>query len=526
MKYTLQNKIVVTNTAIIVNDYILGDCPKLENQFKIYDPLRHGYYYLAIYYDEDNERLYLPRGIDLWFVEKLFDDKGIYQAPIPTNHFEDMICMQCTPRDDTQKEALRFMLGLKEYSSNQYKSQLSVNLSTGKGKTFITIAAIAYFNMPGIVITESVNWLTQWKNRTVQYTNIKEKEICMISGSGNVFRLLSYSDKYISRYKLFLVTHDTLQSVGSKNGWEIITQLFNKLKIGVKIYDESHLNFNNICMVDYYTNTEKTYYLTATPAKSNENENRIYQLSFKNVPSIELFDEDVDPHTSYIALRYDSKPSAIQISDCKNAYGLDRNKYTNYVVFQEQFEKLLVILVDLSYKIAPLPNQKILMYIGTNKAINYVKILLENLYPELCGNIGIYTSIVSSEEKQEALSKKFILSTTKSAGAAVDIKGLKMTIVLAEPFKSLVIAKQSLGRTRDDDTYYIEVVDRAFKQCLKFYYHKLPTFQKYAKDCQIIKLSDQELEDRYNSIMQERNIQPAFGYLNNEEYPAAFIYVA
>ena len=78
--------------------------------------------------------------------------------------------------------------------------------------------------------------------------------------------------------------------------------------------------------------------------------------------------------------------------------------------------------------------------------------------------------------------KKLLLSTTKSAGLGEHIDKLKMTIVLAEPFKSEIIARQTLGRTRDNGTWYIEVVDMGFTYVRKFYFDKLPTFNKYALD--------------------------------------------
>ena len=103
---------------------------------------------------------------------------------------------------------------------------------------------------------------------------------------------------------------------------------------------------------------------------------------------------------------------------------------------------------------------KTLFYIGTNDAILKIYQWLSDNYPEYIGDIGIYTSI--AVDKQSEREKKLILSTTKSAGAAEDLPNLKMTIVLAEPFKSEVLARQTLGRTRDDDTLYIELVDLGF----------------------------------------------------------------
>ena len=49
------------------------------------------------------------------------------------------------------------------------------------------------------------------------------------------------------------------------------------------------------------------------------------------------------------------------------------------------------------------------------------------------------------------LYNKIILSTTKSCGAASDIKDLRCVINLAEPFRSEVLARQTLGRCRDEN---------------------------------------------------------------------------
>lgn len=501
-----ESKIVVTNSAIIINNYEMGDCAQIESCFKVFDPTTHSYYYMGIYYDRDAKKLYLPRGIDIWYVENLFgEDANILTNAYDKYHVYEDAMIKYLPRDEIQKEALRFMLGKDNYYKNQYKSQLSVNLGTGKGKTYVSIAMLMYTGIRGIVIASSTDWLRQWKDRTVEYSDINQKDIYIISGSSNISRLFRMTDSQLDRYKLFLVTHDSLRNYGNTYGWNKIGELFKKLKIGIKIFDEAHLDFNNICMIDFFTNTYKTYYLTATPGKSNERENQIYQTSFKNVPSITLFNEDTDPHTSYIAIFFNSRPSVAQISGCKNnKYGMDRNKYTDYVVHQEEFYKLVYVLMDLTWKLAPNNSDKILIYIGTNKAISYFKSwIIENM-PELSDSIGIYTSVVSAEEKREALNKRIILSTTKSAGAALDVPGLKITIDLAEPYKSEIIAKQSLGRTRADQTYYIDIIDIGFEQCRKFYYKKIPIFEKCAKDCSVIKLSKNELDTRYKTILSDR----------------------
>ena len=88
--------------------------------------------------------------------------------------------------------------------------------------------------------------------------------------------------------------------------------------------------------------------------------------------------------------------------------------------------------------------------------------------------------------------------------AAEDLPNLKMTIVLAEPFKSEVLARQTLGRTRNDDTLYIELVDLGFYKIKQYYYSKLPVFNKYATSVNDININQLELEERAYNITRNR----------------------
>ena len=138
----------------------------------------------------------------------------------------------------------------------------------------------------------------------------------------------------------------------------------------------------------------------------------------------------------------------------------------------------------------------------------YVRDWIYDNFPELIGQVGIYTSIISTDIKQDQLNKKIILSTTKSAGAAMDIKALVETVNLAEPFKSKVTAQQTFGRTRGNNTVYKDIVDTGFYYTKKFYEFKRPVFKKYATDCIEINLSSEELNSRYNRILQDRESHP------------------
>lgn len=491
------SKIIVKHSRIEVNNYELGDCPKLEYFFTIYDPVTHSYYMKGLDYDQKRKVLILPRGLDIsWLEFTLNGDAKVDNNYDEFDYVSEPIMIKNMPRDNEQREALRFILGKAEYHSNSAKSQLSINLNTGKGKTYVTVAAISYWLVRSIIIASTKGIINQWKDRIEEYTDIKPREIYIIEGSNSIERLFN---RDVGQYKIFLASHATLKSYGDKNGWDKIGLLFKYLKIGIKVYDEAHQNFDNILKIDYHTNTYKNLYLTATPKRSAQNEDNIYQLAFKNVPKIDLFKEDKDPHTQYIAMHFNSKPSPAIISGCKNKFGFNRLAYIDWVIDNERFLNFSYVLMDKIFKLTQ-DGSKALIYIGTNKAISKFYDFLINAYPQYKYQIGIYTSIIPDDQKEDMLNKRIILSTTKSCGAAMDIHGLKVTVVLAEPFRSEVLARQTLGRTRADNTFYIDCVDDGFFYCKSYFNSKKPIFNKYATKCTNIVMNEFEINERMNTI--------------------------
>ena len=489
------NKIVVKRTSIVINNYEVGDSWKLEKKFSVYDSLRHTRYPKGIHYDVERNIAYIPRGVDIGMLERLFETEAMIDESHDPYDIVDQILIKYLPRDDVQKQAIEFVLGQGKWISNRYRSQLSVNLNTGKGKTYVAIAMVSYLHQRSIMITSNNDWIQQWRRNILEYTNIKDDEIYILNGSTSIIRLIR-GDVDISKIKFLMSTHATIHAFAGKRGWEAISALFDHIRVGLKIYDEAHLNFDNMCMIDFYTNTYRTLYLTATPARSDYGENIVYQLALKSVPKINLFNEDKDPHTKYISINFNSHPTPQQVSACINAYGFDRLKYIKYIIKQPCFYKMLYILLDYSLKM----EGKILIYIGLNEAIDTVYQWMNYNFPMLRGNIGIYNSTIPKESKAAQLENKVILSTMKSCGAAMDISGLKCTIALADPTGSLVLARQALGRTRANNTYFLDVVDNGFASLRRYYTKKRPMFSKYAESVNDINVTDTNLENRFVAI--------------------------
>ena len=489
-------KVERRHTCTIVHNYDIGDCPILEKMFSIWVKARFRREPFGMYYDAQNKDLYLPSGMDQYYIERNFyGDIFIKYEPDKFDKLS-MIQMKIKPRDERQVEALKFCVGADQYAPNRERSQIFLNLHTGVGKTFVAIAVFAFYRVKTMMITYSLDWIQQWKERILQYTDVREDEIYIIAGKASIVKLMNglHDPRKI---KFYLVSHDTISSYAKANGWNRVHDLFKMLRIGIKIYDESHLYFDNTMMIDNFSDVWKTYYLTATPMRSDRDQDRIYQRSYEKVPKLSLFDEDKDPHTEYISIHFNSNPTPFDISACQNMYGFNRNKYTDYLVTRPNYFKILRVIMEI-ISTNTSPEGKVLVYIGTNYAIGITYNWLHYYFPQV--PIGIYTSAVPKEMKRAQLDNKIILSTTKSAGEALDLSGLEMTIVLNEPFKSPKLAIQSLGRTRAKDTKYIEVVDNGFKAINAFFRAKQSVFETYATQRTKIKLSQEELDRQVNEL--------------------------
>ena len=506
-------KVSVTNTAIIIHNYKMGDCKQLEWTFSNWDPIYHRRNLYGIYYDEENKDMYIPIGYSIEKVKynlKISNNDVEYLPVVKYKQFSKRILLTKRPRDERQEEALRFMCGINEYKYTQDHPNLSVNLNTGVGKTYASIATITYFNVNSMIITGSTSLLEQWKNCIFDYTNIDESEVLFISGSDMINMIISGKSQKANNAKIFLCSHGTIHSYGNTFGWKNVSKLFEALHIGIKIIDEAHLNFQNTLLIDYFTNVVRTYYVTATPGRSSSEENKIFQISIGKVESIDLFDDNNDPRTDYIAIKFNSHPSKVVLNALKSKYGINIPKYVNWLTQTREFYKMVDIMIDFAYKNTISKGGKILIYIATNDGVlRLYKYICETM-PQYIGLVGIFTSVVAKDEKRKELNKKIIISTMKSCSAGEDIPGLKMTIVMAEPFKSEILARQSLGRCRDRDTLYVEMVDVGFYHLNKFYNKKLPVFNKYALSTSEENYDSTEIQRLSDDIRMDQSTRRGF----------------
>lgn len=495
-------------SKIVIYDYTFGYCPAIEKLFSVYDPLTHTKYLKGCVYDYETKTLILPRGLN---VERLLNLLGsglepkVITRPDPVMKLEKPIMMKYHPKSEVQREALHFALGIQGYERNKAKTQISINVNTGVGKTYIAIAAAAFLNMKELIITHTRDMMYQWKSEIKSFTDTEDREICVIENGSRDFHAIINGDKDVTEVKYFIVGHASINRFGNNFGWDKISDFFQTIGIGLKVFDEAHKYFDNLLRIDFNTNTWKTIYLTATPERSDREENRIYQASFSAVPAIDLFDENNDPRTHYVALHYSSRPTPYEAVSCDIKHGgfrmFNAAKYADYVVNKPEFFKMLFIVMEIARV-----RGKSIFYIESIHAIDIIYNWMVYTFPELEGQIGILHSKIPDEVRDYQTQMPIILTTIKSCGEGKHIDNLALGVLLAAPYSSKPLLRQVLGRMRNFNTMLIYCIDHGFQKINGYYQSSLGMFAKYALDVSDLNLRGKEkLDGAYMTSLRNRN---------------------
>ena len=468
------SKIVVKHTSMTINDYTLGDNTQLEKYLSLWDENRYCFVPRGYLYNEEEQKLHIPRGIEIGYVEKAVD--GVAEVDYtPDEYSKASIKIKASPKDNGQRRAIAFLTGQDAFKYTAKYSQLLLNLPPGEGKTVISTMAIATLGLKTIIITHIDKIKDQWIKTLLEMTDLTEYDICDINSSRKIDRLLN---KDSDRSKVYIVNHATLLSYAKTNGWKSITKLFKHIKVGIKIYDEAHLNFDNILKIDMSTNTKKTFYLTATFERSDHKENKLFNRCFKNVVKFTI-NETQEPkrkHTIYLSILYNSKPTVMEQAVTQGRRGFDKNAYSDYQLNSDEFYRALAYAV----KFFESKEGKMLVLSTKIELVeNITKFLKENIENK---TINSYHSKVDKDVKDNILIYSDIISSTpKSAGTGLDINKLR-TVIMTEAYSSKVQAEQASGRLReyspDDYTFYVELVDVGFKTVNDMYKKRLPVFKK------------------------------------------------
>lgn len=449
-----------------IHEYELGDIPRLERDMSVWEPNiyqpKTGHYEPKYHYDDKNKVLYIPRGYNLKKIEGLVGKTAVFKNDCNCKE-KISYSILTPPKTDSQKTGVRYLAGLEDYKWTKEHSQLILNLPTGEGKTYCTIAACSLLGLKTIIIVGTDDLRRQWNAKILEYTNLTQSGVYMINGEKSINKLYKSTGRALSNYAFYITTHSSIRTYMKNNGAHCLNELFDKLGIGVKVIDEAHLQYENTFLIDCAVNAYKNFYLTATFSQSDKSTDNMFQKAYYDIYKLTLA-PTVRKHVIWILAEYSSHANAIERAMVRGNRGLQKYKYISYQMSKPYLANVFKHIMQLLIGRLRLEG-KILVLSPKKESCEYFKDLLHEIYPLYKSCVHYTGSKVDTFEPYGA-----IFATVSMLGTGNDISDIR-AIVNMEPVSSKRNIIQVVGRLRmfaeDKDTYYIEPIDRSIPQVVR-----------------------------------------------------------
>lgn len=469
-------QIEIYHSKLLIKGYHLNDIPNLEKALSVWDKVNFCYTTQFFYYDELEETLEIPSGINLdKYASNLKDlgwDGNFIDKKTRLNKInKGFPTIKISPNSPMQNKAIKFLTDNKPYDLT-YQKLLA--LPTGKGKTYCAINASIKMNLVPLVFVDQNNIMVQWKEAVKKFTSIKEEEIYLISGYDTIKKLLKMTKKEIDKFKFFICINRTMKNLLENNEKDFY-DFFNKTKIGLKMFDEAHVEWENIFRMDCNINLP-SWYITATPARSSYIEDKVYQFIYSKINKL-VVKNDIKYINSLI-YKINTKPDLVLIGQMQTRYGFDGNKFSKYINerdYDVYLKLILKILFGTFYNFKkPKEDQvvkktAIVFHLNSTLVLFYndlTKVIKANNLPH---TIGILNGTIKKQEEKDKVLKEtdIILTTGKSFQKAIDVKDLEI-LINTVAFSSNTMTKQMFGRLRfieNKDLYFIDIINIGYPQC-------------------------------------------------------------
>lgn len=440
----------IYNTHIELYPYIKEDYPIIEEMYTATDKFADKEYPCG--YIIENNKLYLPRGTSISHIESITGGKVKFiKESDPVSKMTRKFYPLVDPRNELQERSIEFL--------KQDHKQMALNLSTGFGKSYCVCNVITELNQKALIISPNENIKMQWMNTFMKMFDYRSKNIMNIAGS-NIIDGIMFDEINIKDIDIFAVNHQTLHSYLFSNNSYQFQKFFKKLKIGVKVYDEAHLNFMNILLIDFFSNTNKTIYLSATFDRSDKSESECFKKAFSSVLAYGEKEsaEAVTKHVLYHVVNINSKIDQKNRAKIFSYPGYTSIKAGRYNFFYDDKNTMYNTIKDILNLTKNLEG-KILLFVPLIEAVDDVTEKLIKDYPDK--KIMAMHSKMNKRDKGDFSKHDLIITTIKSAGTGLDIPGLRV-VINTENYASKITAHQSIGRLRpykDKETYYFDIVD-------------------------------------------------------------------
>lgn len=479
----------------------ISDVEALMMVLSTYDNIRYEYSRFVYHLDEETNTLFIPSGISDEFIQNYLPGFNLQTRTYQPNNFRFMSKKYEIPsgfslRDNLQRLSVNFLVGMSTYKNSRIFNKKVLVLPTGSGKTVICSLSGILMMRKTLIVCPNDNIRNEWVKTLRDIYKVDESKIFSFSSS-DIDRLCTE----VLDYDFFLVLHQSLQSIIRKHGIKSLDIFASTQGIGLKIVDEVHLFPLSTFQLDYFTNIDKSIYITATFDRSDKNEKKLFKMSFKDAMILDQRSKDYKEadstviHTKYYHVLYDSHCSEYIVkSYLVKQSGFNVCNFTTYAMYKDPkytLAKILLKVVRDNYK-----KGKMLILASTKEAVKTIKELLDTMFNN---NVSVGVVLSGTKNKEEEFQKQIIVSTSKSSGTGVDIHGL-VTLVNTEAYGNEIFTNQLRGRLRyrgdNKVTYMYDLVDISIKPAEILGKKRLNELQKICLSVDILDYTKIDLDGK------------------------------
>jgi len=196
------------------------------------------------FYKEDSNYLLVPRYFPL-------NKFGNYEIDDRSNPGQDIeINSKIELRNEIQKQTVNYMMK---------NNNGIIQLSPGSGKTIISIHMICERKKKTLVVTHRTSLVEQWRDRFLQFTDLREEDVCIFK--------TSKVDECLSK-PIIISTVQSLLSFFNRKQMEAVRKFWSS-GIGISISDEVHTTTGaqRFSECSLYIPSRVNFGLSATPQR-------------------------------------------------------------------------------------------------------------------------------------------------------------------------------------------------------------------------------------------------------------------
>lgn len=332
----------------------------------------------------------------------------------------------------------------------QYAPSKVVTAQTGFGKGLVSLTAIREIGQRTVLVLKGM-YVEKWITEIEESFGKDKGSLMVIRGMPQLRTAIAMAQSGKFKPRMIIISQKTMfmylkyyEQHGTDDLIPVAPMDFYKtLGVGIRVIDEVHQEFHCNFRQDVYSNVPLTISMSATLDSDQPFLNTMYHVVWPHgtwAPEVEY-----DRFIAAKALWY-------------RFHNLDGIKWTgfggqyNHTEFEksilrkprvlESYADMIVDIMEKSFIEVMEKGQKMIIFVATVQMATYIADLISTLHPELLVN-----RYVAEDEYDDLLAADVSVSTILSAGTAVDIPNLRVTL-MTTALSSKQSNIQVLGRTR------------------------------------------------------------------------------